>query len=405
MHTKPESESRIAMIDALRGLALSGILLLHHIEHFDFYKKPLKEFRFEWLKPLDSWVWDNLFLIASGKAYALFSILFGLSFAIISQNARNRGEPYLFRHFWRMALLVGFGLFHMLFFRGDILIMYAILGLPLAFTLFMSNRAILIVAFILLLNPINLYAIATYFIGPEVYNFNLSYPKQGMNKFLSGDSFIELVKANFLYGYPTTLIWSWNVGRMLSIPGLFFLGVYLGRTKSLTDRPLSFWYRFFYSSLVVCIATYILRDAFVSQIVEDQNRKILEAIADIYIRLSSTFFILSAFVILWRLHDGRIWVNKLCNFGRMGLTNYILMSVIGAVLYYGWAAGLYRYCGTTLSFIIGLAALYAQMQFSNYWIAKYGQGPLESLWRKGTWMRFNLSKAKQSESPEPAGSS
>ncbi|AXT61517.1 hypothetical protein D1816_14525 [Aquimarina sp. AD10] len=107
------NNNRIVLIDALRGLALAGILLLHHIEHFDFYQKPI--YNIPWLIRIDRWVWDNLFLLVSGKAFALFSLLFGLSYWIIHENRVAKGETYFLRHFWRMFILIVLGIFHLVF--------------------------------------------------------------------------------------------------------------------------------------------------------------------------------------------------------------------------------------------------------------------------------------------------
>ncbi|MEP1490001.1 MAG: DUF418 domain-containing protein [Algibacter sp.] len=64
------------------------------------------------------------------------------------------------------------------------------------------------------------------------------------------------------------------------------------------------------------------------------------------------------------------------------------MSVIGAMLYYGWGFGLYKYCGTLFSLCIGVVVLIFQMKLSSWWLQKYGQGPLEKLWRKLTWIKL-----------------
>lgn len=378
--TKP----RIVMIDALRGLALAGILLLHHIEHFDFYTKPF--FRPDWLIPIDKWVWDHLFLFFSGKAFALFSLLFGFSYWIIYENATNRGEKYFLRHCWRMALLFSFGCLHVIFFRGDILIMYALLGLPLIFTRYMSNKVIIITAAVLLINPVSLYAIGSFIFGSEIYDFRLAYPKADMKKLLADGSFFELLKMNFLVGYQLTLTWSWNVGRILIIPGLFFLGVYLAKTKSFTDRPLKFWYSLLIASLVSWLCFDLIFNAGILNIADKKPRVLLKSIIDSYINLSMMFSILSTFIIVWRHNKGDVFVAKFANFGRMGLTNYLLMSIIGSTLYYGWGFGLYKYCGTTVTLVIGVLILMLQMKISSFWLARYGQGPLENLWRKGTWL-------------------
>lgn len=389
------NKPRIAMIDALRGFALAGILLLHHIQHFNFYSKPL--FNPEWLIPIDTWLWDALFVLIADKAFALFCLLFGFSYWIIYENAKKRGDDYFLRHCWRMALLVGFGCLHLLFFAGDILMMYAVLGLPLLFTRYMNNKAILIIGAILLFNPMSIYSIGSFLFGSEIVDFRMAYPKADMKKYLADGSFFELLKMNFQYGYQISLTWSWNVGRILIIPGMFFIGVYFAKTKSFTDRPLKFWYSLFTVSLSIWLFLYLINDAGILNIIDKQSRNLLWKIVGNYKKISITFSILAAFIILWRYKNSNILLTKFANFGRMGLTNYLLMSVIGSMLYYGWGFSLYKYCGTTVSLVIGVMVLMLQMKLSSYWLARYNQGPLENLWRKATWIGSSRNAPKDNK--------
>ena len=48
-HKIAETNARIDVADVLRGLAVMGIILLHSIEHFNFYSFP-EEVPFEWMK-------------------------------------------------------------------------------------------------------------------------------------------------------------------------------------------------------------------------------------------------------------------------------------------------------------------------------------------------------------------
>ena len=72
---------RLNVVDALRGFAIMAIMLLHNIEHFDFYFFP--EYLPSWLKAIDKGIWDTMFFLFGGKAYAIFALLFGLTFYIM----------------------------------------------------------------------------------------------------------------------------------------------------------------------------------------------------------------------------------------------------------------------------------------------------------------------------------
>jgi len=74
-------------------------------------------------------------------------------------------------------------------------------------------------------------------------------------------------------------------------------------------------------------------------------------------------------------------------YGRMSLTNYIGQSVIGVAIYYHWGFGLYNSVGAAGSALIGLGIFFVQLSFSRYWLSRHAQGPLEYLWKRGTWIK------------------
>ena len=78
MAMEARSKKRILAVDALRGFAVMGIILLHNIEHFNFYSFP--EASSPVMKSLDTHLWNMLFFLFSGKAYAIFALRFGFTF-------------------------------------------------------------------------------------------------------------------------------------------------------------------------------------------------------------------------------------------------------------------------------------------------------------------------------------
>lgn len=87
--------SRVDVADVMRGLAVMGILLLHSIEHFNFYSFPDTSAQCTWLNFTDKVIWDGLFFLLGGKAYAIFALLFGFSFYIQERNSRLRGKDFV----------------------------------------------------------------------------------------------------------------------------------------------------------------------------------------------------------------------------------------------------------------------------------------------------------------------
>jgi uncharacterized protein len=111
---------RISMVDALRGWALMGLFLVHCVERFELF----------WFAPVyDRW-YDLSFGLFGGKAFAVFALLFGFSFATIMANERARGGDFTWRFVRRLVILfVVFGTLHTLFYRGEVLTVLAVMGL------------------------------------------------------------------------------------------------------------------------------------------------------------------------------------------------------------------------------------------------------------------------------------
>ena len=76
--------SRITVVDCLRGFALFGLFIVHMVEYFELF----------WYAPEWGWVHDTIFFLFGGKAYAIFALLFGLSFFIIMDNQARRGVDF-----------------------------------------------------------------------------------------------------------------------------------------------------------------------------------------------------------------------------------------------------------------------------------------------------------------------
>jgi uncharacterized protein len=110
MNTNPTSQ-RIIVVDSLRGFALFGLFIVHMVEYFELF----------WYAPEWGWVHDTIFFMFGGKAYAIFALLFGLSFFIIMDNQARRGVDFRWRFAWRLTLLAAMGYLHGLLYSGDIL--------------------------------------------------------------------------------------------------------------------------------------------------------------------------------------------------------------------------------------------------------------------------------------------
>lgn len=157
--------SRIESVDALRGFAVMAIILVHNLEHFIFPVYP--DSSPGWLNVLDQGVFDTVFSLFAGKAYAIFAMLFGFTFYIQSSNRKRLGKDFGYRFLWRMVLLVGFATLNAAFFpAGDVLLLFAAVSLVLFFTRNWSDRAILLTSVLFLLQPVEWYHYIAYIFNP-----------------------------------------------------------------------------------------------------------------------------------------------------------------------------------------------------------------------------------------------
>jgi uncharacterized protein len=374
------------MVDALRGFALLGIVLFHNLEHFNFYNET--PFNPEWAKALDGYVWDFLALIFSGKAYSIFSILFGFSFWVQYSNQKARGNHFAGRFAWRMVLLICFGTFHSLFYNGDILSMYALLGFVLILTRKWSNKAVLILAFLCILQPIDWIKLLMALQDP---NWKMAHPSWVYSAELHdarvNGSYLTMVWKNFTYGQLSNFCWIWNYGRLCQATGLFLLGMTLARKQMFSDVKPAFWIK----TLILSIpASYILgwfKGYMVTNVITGGHAELAEIILNLYICVPQTLILLSILILAWHYSSYlRKALGWLAPYGRTSLTNYITQSIVGTYICFGYGFGLYEYCGATLSAIVGIIIVTTQVLISHWWLHRYKQGPFEWLWKQATWL-------------------
>jgi uncharacterized protein len=383
--------ARIDVVDALRGFAIMSIMLLHNIEHFDYYFFP--ETFPDWLKASDKIIWDSLFFLFGGKSYAIFALLFGFSFYIQNDNQEQKGNDFRGRFFWRLILLFGFGFINTLFYEGDILMFYAVLGLVLIPVCKWNNKVVLIIAIFLMLQPLEW---ANYFYAL----FNPEYiPKPNMSDFyfgkmglyLNSNSFVDYAVGNFKIGKMAAMYWSWENGRFFQAPALFMFGMLLGRKQLFiaSDTSTQFWNKALRYSILLFIPLFALKTHLPDLISRKATLDRLLVIITSWSNVAFMMLLVSSFVKLYQ----KVFMNKvlikLIPFGKMSLTNYIMQSIVGAFIYYKYGLGLFEYTGATYCLLIGISLFLLQLTFCTWWLKTHKQGPLEYLWHKATWISFN----------------
>ncbi len=384
------SNKRLHLVDALRGFAIVSIMLLHNIEHFDFYYTP--ESLPAWMVVVDKWIWDVLFFLFSGKSYAIFALLFGFTFYIQMSRQQQRGADFGGRFAWRLFLLLLFGIVNTAFYQGDILTQYAVIGLVLIPFRKVNNRVLIWSAAFLLFQPTEW---LRFFISSTQADVNPGDPASWayfgqMHTYITGNSFIDTVVGNLSNGKTAVVLWTWENGRVLQTAGLFLLGFYLGRKEYFNDYQSSrkFWWQVLIVSLLAFAPLYFLNKSLDTIVDREVLRRPLQTIFGSWTNLAFLGILLSGFVLLYSQKSFKLLANHLSPIGRMSLSNYILQSIMGSIIYYGFGLGLYRYTGATYSLLIGIALAVLQGLFSRWWMKRHAQGPLETLWHKATWIKI-----------------
>lgn len=385
-----QSKKRILAVDALRGFAVMGIILLHNIEHFNYYSFP--EAPSPFMKSLDTSLWNFLFFSFSGKAYAIFALLFGFTFYLQSHSAAKRGEDFKNRYMWRLLLLLGFGFINSLFFPGEILVLYAILGFILVPVRHWTNRSLLVLAIILMLQPLDWIKVFMGLSDPSYAPEQMIYSLGDVYPQLGGESFWEMIKANFVAGQLASLNWAWCYGRVFQTCSLFILGMLLGRlgyfrfaTDDEQKRSAHFWIRMLCVSLPLAVVLYYFKELVFACVDQKLVLESLKTILNSWYNLFFMFSMVAVFLLLYWVNEGRIQ-RILAPYGQMSLTDYITQSVIGSFLYYGYGLELHKVCGTTYSLLIGICFLILQVIFAHWWFRHFKRGPLETVWHKLTWL-------------------
>ena len=380
---------RIDVVDALRGFAVMAIVLVHNLEHFIFPVYP--ENSPEWLNVLDQGVLNGVFSLFAGKAYAIFALLFGLTFYIQTDNYKKQGKDFGYRFLWRMLLLLGFATLNAAFFpAGDVLLLFAVVSLVLFLTRNLSDKAVLITSIIFLLQPVEWYHYIASLFNPahqlpdlkvgEMYAEVAEYTKAG--------NFRDFILGNITLGQKASLFWAINAGRFSQTAGLFLLGYYFGRKQLFisSEKNLRIWVKILIVAAISFAPLYTFKDLIM------KSDAIIQQSAgtafDMWQKLAFTLVLVASFVILYQNQTFSKMVSNLRFYGRMSLTNYISQSVIGAAIYFPFGLYLAPHCGYTLSLLIGIFTFFMQMLFCKWWLGRHKQGPLEYIWHKWTTSFF-----------------
>ena len=119
-----------------------------------------------------------------------------------------------------------------------------------------------------------------------------------------------------------------------------------------------------------------------------------------YFNIAMTLALGSGFALLFLRAKGG-WKNALAVYGRTALSNYILQSLIGTTLFFGFGLGLLGELHDWQTLLLAFAIILLQIKISGIWLRHFRYGPLEWLWRCGTyrqWLPLRKSAGMEAQS-------
>lgn len=393
-HTEPLAPSeRADLLDALRGFALFGVLTANMIgfsgalkPHVDLsIAATMIEFGLNWL--------------VHGKFYSIFSLLFGVGFALQLGRLETRDEGVA-RYMRRLAILFAFGLLHIiLLWKGDILALYALMGFVLLALRDVDDRTLLRWAVLLTLAPIlwRLAMLWTDFeprrplhdVARAIYAYYGVGGANGLTPIIStGPDYIEHLKVGLGGPFQRAggLLQELRPARVLA---MFMVGLWIGRHALYVrlDDHLPLLRKALLWGLAIGLPVSGAMAWLIQFGGEGEAHNVWVAVAYSFGVPTLALAYTAAFALLWR-GPARRWLTWFAPAGRMALTNYLMQTVIQALLFMGWGLGFYGQMSIVWVPLLSLAIFAAQVAMSKYWLTWFRFGPFEWLWRSLTYGKF-----------------
>jgi uncharacterized protein len=393
----PQVKPRIEVVDALRGLALLGLCLIHGIEHWDLIIRPANAPA--WLESLDPIVHRVVFFLFAGKAYAIFSFMFGLSFFIQMDRQAERGVDFRWRFLWRLGLLGLIGYVHGLLYCGDVVVIFAVLGVTLVAFDRLGTKTLLVLSVLMVANLPRLYelllVVSEPSVDPRPYELWRLYGR-AFELFATG-SLADVVSFNAWQGQLMKWGWYLQEGRIWQILGLFLWGMAAGRSRFFEsiDEHRALCRKLLAGAAVAFAVFFTLRLSIGDESTSDNLGYLAGKLVGSYANLALTLVWITGFALLYQQGPWRRLLSSLAPLGRMSLTNYFGQSLVGVPFFYGFGLGMYRLWGHTLGFVFAATLIVVMIPASRVWLRHFHYGPLEWLWRVGTLMSPDVPFARR----------
>jgi uncharacterized protein len=382
----PKKQERLEVLDVIKAFALLGIFVLHVIGPFSGWAEYMLPDQKQLLPTavFDVWINTGIHVLLAEKCRGAFSFLFGLAFYYQLQKAERQGAGFTGHFLKRLTFLFICGIFHAyLLFAGDVLRYYAICGLFLLLVYKWPPRRILVLGITLLtVLPATFIVLSHHF---PYSNLNFEKWQEVRNGFMS-NSYIDLIKVNFFLDWRSQLHVYYKLQFLSVVLGQFLLGLWAAKKKvfSLVPHYQAKFTSLFWVGLVIGILSFCITFS-IDKVDFFRPYPELTEIADSFFFLVGNQALVLCYIcgltLLFQKISWRKYLLIIAPTGRMSLTNYLLQSVIGAVVFYGVGLGHFGRLGPTISIPLTVVLFGGQVFFSRYWLRRFELGPFEWLFR------------------------
>ena len=386
--------ARLAVMDALRGFALLGVFLMN----IQFFSHPLKSYAGGVMAQggVDGALALAIHTLVQGKFWVLFALLFGMGFALLRERTRDAGRPFAGLYLRRLVLLFLFGAAHIaLLWPGDILLTYSLaalgLLLPLRGVAAIAVGASLFTAVALLWL---LLGIALSFAPDAVTSVSsemgaLQAAGDAAARVYAEGGFAEVTRQRVAdYSVLFSSAAAFQLPMML---GVFWVGSGLVSSGRFVDPAA---HRGFFKKLALAgllLGLPVLGAALAQGTAFDLATDLAPATLSISLMTLASLPLALAYLALFLLAASTTgageMLGRLAPAGRMTLTLYLMQSLLASLVFFGYGFGLYGQLPlwAMVAFVGVVFAL--QLGFARWWFVRFAIGPLEGLWRAGTYLR------------------
>lgn len=399
---------RLVSLDFIRGIAVMGILWANIVA----FGQPWAAYMYPdaFMVPhgaVSNWLWVVQFVLIDGKMRGLFTLLFGAGMMLFMEKAWARGATRWLqarRLFW----LLGFGLIHFYFiWRGDILVLYSVVGFAAMACLRWTAKSQLVVGLLgYLVGSVMFFGamFMPYLVADTDLGNQPAYVEMRENladqqaadlaegvsetAIIGSGNYADYVRHNFTEHvtdpFPTLALFALETFPLMLIGmALYRLGLFSG---GIDPRKMRIWGWagvIVGSALTLPIALWAMGEGFTYW-----------GTLAAYMGLSPlprlpVVLGLLALLALWAPMAATGWLGeRVTAAGRMAFSNYLGTSIVMLLIFHGWAGGLYSQLGRPELYLVAAMTCALMLLWSKPWLERFRYGPLEWLWRCLTYGRL-----------------